>query len=110
MQDNDWAPSSKPRIENITLRAVNLRRIDKGGVLASFDLWFVELGLKLYGWLWGRCPDGQEWIMPPARDWTDKNGATRHAKILGFTNDRAERNFKERALAAVRELAAGLSK
>jgi hypothetical protein len=84
--------------------AVNLRRIDKGGVLASFDLWFVELGLKLYGWLWGRRPGGQEWIMPPARDWTDKNGATRHAKILGFTNDRAERGFKQRCLGGALEM------
>jgi hypothetical protein len=42
--------------------------------------------------------------MLPRRAWTDRDGNTRYAKLIGFGSDKTEQAFVRGALQAVREL------
>jgi hypothetical protein len=76
--------------------ALDLRRVGKTGsaVLGSFTAWVPSHDVRYYEVLWGQKTNGEEWIMLPRRQWTDRDGNTRYAKLIAFGSDKSDRAFQ----------------
>jgi hypothetical protein len=101
------APTDPGTQGELKVIALDLRRVDKPGsaIIASFTAWLPEQDTRYYEVQWGQKASGEQWIMLPRRQWTDRDGNTRYAKLIGFGSDKTERAFQRAALHAVRELA-----
>jgi hypothetical protein len=86
--------------------ASNFRWIRKGTLQATADLEIRKWRLKIHGGKW-HAKDGRDWFTFPSREWVDRDGARQFAVLLEFTDKDVKRRFKEKALAAIRELGAG---
>jgi hypothetical protein len=84
------------------LTASNLRRLDKGQVLASVDISIPAWHLKL-SCLW-MSKDGGEWISLPVNKFTTREGKTAYTKLVEITDEVAYKRFQAAALAAAHKL------
>jgi hypothetical protein len=84
------------------ITASNLRRIDKGAVLASVDLTIPAWHMKI-SCLWMANEDG-EWIALPSAKFTNREGKTSWQKLVEFTDEKAYKRFQDAALAAAHKL------
>jgi hypothetical protein len=86
--------------------ASNLKRIDKGWLVATVDLWIPGWHMHIRGVMWGRRPnDGFESVVIPARPYTLASGEQREAKILEWGDSATAERFRVAALAAIHKLA-----
>ena len=86
---------------------VDLRRIDKGGLIATVTLWFLELSLQVYECTWSqRGADGAEWMAFPVRRWADQSGDAHTARLITRGDDKLAADFRTAALEAIHRLAA----
>jgi hypothetical protein len=90
--------------QDLKVFALDLRRIDKNGIRASFTVYFPALDLRVKECLWGQKAGCQEWVNLPSRSWVDNDGATRHVRNITFGSFRSDKAFQTAALAAVHEL------
>jgi hypothetical protein len=90
--------------QDLKVFALDLRRIDKNGIRASFTCYFPTLDLRVKECLWGQKAGGQEWVNFPSRSWVDKDGATHHVRNITFGSLGSDKAVQTAALAAIHEL------
>jgi hypothetical protein len=93
-----------PPKQDIRVVVVDLRRVDRNGVRATFLCYFPDVDLRVHGCLWGARSDGKEWVGLPSRAWTRNDGGTRHTKIVSFGSFKSDKAFQTAALACVHDL------
>jgi hypothetical protein len=106
LPDRD-APIPHESQAELKVVALDLRRVTKPGsaILGSFTARAPQHDVRYYECLWGRKASGEEWILLARRQWTDRAGNVRHARLIAFGSDRTDRAFTRAALQAVREVA-----
>lgn len=74
----------------------NLKRIDKNGLVAKFDLFFPKMGMSLRDFSL-RETRGKLWIAAPSRQYQDASGATKHFAYVFFTEEKKD-SFSQKVL------------
>jgi hypothetical protein len=79
----------------------NLRRVDKGRLVAILDLYIVGWRLHLRSVRWLRWEDGAEVIALPEREYTANSGTKRYQKINEFGDSATFQRFNKAAIEAI---------
>jgi DNA-binding cell septation regulator SpoVG len=72
----------------------NIVRVDKGCVVAKFDLSF-ENGIVLRELTWMRKDDGTHWISYPSRSYVDSMGQKKYFQYIKFENSEKKRELED---------------
>jgi len=88
------------------IEARNFRRIGRGTLVGSADLYVRKWRFWFYGALWHRKGD-REWISFPAREWVDRDGERNFFALGKFETHGDAVRFSAAAIAAIKQLTWG---
>lgn len=68
----------------------NFKRIDKGSIIARFDLEFDGLGLTIREYLYMRAQNGSSWVSSPCRTYSDQEGKKKYYSYIIISDEKKE--------------------
>ena len=85
------------------LEVVNMRRMNKGALIAFVDVKILAWGITLIDCKWFR-KDEREWIGLPSTNYTTKQGKTIYKNLVEFSTPEALQRFQTAVLTELWEV------